>query len=173
MGDATEEHHIIELGAAVSTWRTMGRHAWKLLDSGALRELASFGLAMNNLHGGLPALLSTTAGEVPLALAHTTISAAAIASALFVASNEFAGADSDPDTASAAAGLQMTFMSAGCVNHAAALALMLGDGAAVEAFSNEHPRMWGVLTDLVANDVHLCAFAGMMTPPGTPLVVVT
>ena len=50
---------------------------------------------------------------------------------------------------------------------------MLGDGAAVEAFSNEHPRMWGVLTDLVANDVHLCAFAGMMTPPGTPLVVVT
>jgi hypothetical protein len=161
-----------ELGAAVSAWKVMGRHAWKLLDSGALRELASFGTAMSNLHGGLPALLSTAAGEVPLSLAHTTPSAAAIASALFVASNEFAtAAESDFDAAAAAESLEMTCSAAGCVNHAMALALMLGDTTAVEAFAAEHPRVWSVLTELIANDVHLCAFSGLVSAPTTPLMV--
>ncbi|KAH7624062.1 hypothetical protein Ndes2526B_g01314 [Nannochloris sp. 'desiccata'] len=163
--------NVAELGAAVSAWKVMGRHAWKLLDSGALRELASFGAAMSNLHGGLPALLSTAAGEVPLSLAHTTPSAAAIASALFVASNEFAtAAESDVDAAAAAESLEMTCAAAGCVNHAMALALMLGDTVAVEAFAADQPRVWSLLAELIANDVHLCAFSGLLSAPTTPLM---
>lgn len=163
--------NVAELGAAVSAWRVMGRHAWKLLDSGALRELASFGAAMSNLHGGLSALLSTAAGEVPLSLAHTTPSAAAIASALFVASNEFATAtESDVDAAEAAELLEMTCAAAGCVNHAMALHLMLGDTAAVEAFAAEHQKVWSVMTELIANDVHLCAFSGLLSAPTTPIM---
>lgn len=169
--DRDTDGNVAELGAAVGAWRVMGRHAWKLLDSGALRELASFGAAMSNLHGGLPALLSTAAGEVPLSLAHTTPSAAAIASALFVASNEFATAtESDVDAAAAAESLEMTCAAAGCVNHAMALALMLGDTAAVEAFAAEHQRVWALLTELIANDVHLCAFSGLLSAPTTPLM---
>jgi len=72
----------------------MGTHAWKLLDAGALKVLAGMGMALGDLHGGLAAVLSTTAADVPLSLGHTTPSAAAIASALFVVSNEFASADS-------------------------------------------------------------------------------
>jgi hypothetical protein len=171
LADLNDAAGVAELGAAVSAWKVMGRHAWKLLDFGALRELASFGAAMSNLHGGLPALLSTAAGEVPLSLAHTTPSAAAIASALFVASNEFAtAAESDVDAAVAAESLEMTCNAAGCVNHATALALLLGDTSAVEVFAEQHPRVWSLLTELIANDVHLCAFSGLLSAPTTPLM---
>ena len=162
----------VDIGAAVGAWRAMGQHAWKLLDSGALRELAAFNLAMANVHGGLSALLSTTAREVPLSIGHMTPSAASIASALFVASNEFAASDGDGD-AFVAEALQGTCTAAGCVNQAMALALMLGDSDSVDTFSDEYPAVWEMLTDLVANDVHLCSFTGIMSPPGTPLVVVT
>lgn len=53
------------------------------------REAAQLTRSLAELHGGLPALLAATSREVPAAAAHMTPSAAAIASALFVAANEF------------------------------------------------------------------------------------
>lgn len=166
----SEESHT-ELTPAIHAWRAMGNHAWRLLDAGALRELAAMGLALGDLHGGLAAVLSTTAGDVPLSLGHTTPSAAAIASALFVASNEFAAADSDADVAVAAQTLLQACYAARCANHVAALSLVLGDAGRLESFSAEHPRVWALLQDLIANDVHLCSFVPVLSPPGTPLLL--
>lgn len=53
------------------------------------REAAQLARSLAELHGGLPVLLAATAGDTPAAAAHMTPSAAAIASALFVAANEF------------------------------------------------------------------------------------
>lgn len=180
------------LTPGIHAWVAIGRHAWKLLDSGALRELSRLGIAMGTLHGGLSALLSTTAREMALSQTHTEPSAAAIASALFVASNEFASsstisrvssrkvvgssvkgnrAESAAERSKAIAELQKACRSAGCVNHAAALALLSGDIEQTDVFAAEHPRVWAVLTDLIANDVHLCGFMSLMSPPGTPLVL--
>lgn len=62
------------------------------------REAAQLARALSGLHGGLPALLAATASEAPAARAQLVPSAAAIASALFVAANEFA-AEQEGDAA--------------------------------------------------------------------------
>lgn len=69
------------------------------------REAAQLARALAELHGGLPALLAATAAEVPEAAAHMAPSSAAIASALFVAANEFLVAEGEGDAALAAEGL--------------------------------------------------------------------
>lgn len=61
------------------------------------REAAQLARSLAELHGGLPALLVATAAEAPEAAAHLTPSAPAIASALFVAANEFVSADQELD----------------------------------------------------------------------------
>lgn len=62
------------------------------------REAAQLARSLSGLHGGLPALLAATASETPAARAQLVPSAAAIASALFVAANEFA-AEQEGDAA--------------------------------------------------------------------------
>jgi len=68
----------------------------------ACREAAQLARSLSELHGGLPALLSATAAQVPAAQAHLEPSAPAIASALFVAANEFAAADEEVEAAMSA-----------------------------------------------------------------------
>ena len=68
----------------------------------ARREAAQLARSLSELHGGLPALLAATAAEAPGAAAHTVPSAAATASALFVAANEFLATEAEGDVAAAA-----------------------------------------------------------------------
>jgi len=151
---------------AVQAWKTVGKHAWRLLDSGSLRELCKMQTAFGKLHGGLAALLSTTAGEVVFSLGHLTPSAPAIASALFLVSNEFSSAlEGDIQMELAARELARALEIAGCINHSTAIALVLGDLDVVRAFEAKNPQVWSVLVELVANDVHLCSFTSILTPP--------
>ena len=53
---------------------------------------------------------------------------------------------------------------AGCVNLAAALALLLGDQAALQGFAADHPAVWSELYGFIANDVHLCGYAPVLSP---------
>jgi hypothetical protein len=99
----SEEDADADGGAAAGeAWRLTARHAWKLLDSGALREAALLARSLAELRGGLAALLAATAGAVPAAGAHLAPSGAAIASALFVAANEFASTEQEAEAAEAA-----------------------------------------------------------------------
>lgn len=66
------------------------------------REAAQLARALSDLHGGLAPLLRATAAEAPEAATQLAPSAAAAASALFVASNQFAAADRDAEQALAA-----------------------------------------------------------------------
>lgn len=59
---------------------------------------------------------------------------------------------------------------AGCVNLATALALLLGDQPALQAFTASHPAVWSSLHSLIANDVHLCGFAPILSPLPSPVV---
>jgi WD40 repeat protein len=150
---------------AVQAWKTVGKHAWRLLDSGSLRELCKMQTAFGKLHGGLAALLSTTAGEVVFSLGHLTPSAPAIASALFLVSNEFSSAlEGDVQMELAARELARALEIAGCINHSMAIVLVLGDLDVVRAFEAKNPQVWSVLVELVANDVHLCSFTSILTP---------
>ena len=53
---------------------------------------------------------------------------------------------------------------------AAALALLLGDQGALQAFADQHPAVWADLYALIANDVHLCGFAPILSPLPSPVV---
>lgn len=165
---AAKEGKHVSMGVsvqAVQAWRAVGKHAWKLVDSGSLRGLSEMQAAFGDLHGGLAALLSTTAGEVVFSLSHVTPSAPAIASALFVVSNEFSGAlEGDVQVEGAARELAKALAAARCINIAIALALMLGDFDSITAFERKHPQIWSALVDLIANDVHLCSFTSILTP---------
>jgi hypothetical protein len=59
---------------------------------------------------------------------------------------------------------------AGCVNLAAALALLLGDRAALRQLADAHPRVWADLHSLLANDVHLCGYAPVLSPLPSPML---
>ncbi|PRW44970.1 RAB6A-GEF complex partner 1-like isoform A [Chlorella sorokiniana] len=159
-----------EAAAAGDAWRLTAQHAWKLLDSGALREAAQLSRALAELHGGLPALLAATAADVPGAAAHLTPSSAAIASALFVAANEFLVAEGEGDAVLAAEILMQACQDAGCINLATALALLLGDESSLQRFATANPAVWADLHRLIANDVHLCGFAPVLSPLPSPVV---
>lgn len=159
---------IVALEPHISAWRVLAKHGWKLLDSGAVRDLASLNRAMHHLHGGLAALLSTTKEITPTALGHTTPSASSIASALFIASNEFATARQDEWES--ADGLMESLIKAGAVNYAVGLAIVLGNESFLETFRSQHPKVWTLLQDLISNDVHLCSFSALVTPP-SPLLL--
>lgn len=169
--------------AGIAAWHGMGRHAWKLLDSGGLRELAEFCKKMLDVHGGLASLLLTTANDVassfpggnakrmPAEVLQKGPNAASVASALFVISNEFASVlEGNVETFVAAKQLCEALKKARCINYAIALSLFLGDASDMEEYSVEYPEMWPALVELVSNDVHLCAFTGIVSPPGTPLM---
>ncbi|KAL4448516.1 hypothetical protein ABPG75_005735 [Micractinium tetrahymenae] len=155
--------------AAGEAWRLTGQHAWKMLDAGALREAAQLARSLSGLHGGLSAQLAATASEAPAAQAQLVPSAAAIASGLFVAANEFA-AEQEGDAALSADLLLAVFTEAGCVNLAAALALLLGDQPFLQRFAGKHPEVWADLHTLLANDVHLCGYAPVLSPLPSPVV---
>ena len=57
-----------------------------------------------------------------------------------------------------------------CVNLATALALLLGDQPALRRFAAAHPGAWDDLYALVANDVHLCSYAPVLSPLPSPIV---
>lgn len=59
---------------------------------------------------------------------------------------------------------------AGCPNLAVALALLLGDQPALQRFAGRHPEVWADLHGLLANDVHLCGYAPMLSPLPSPVV---
>lgn len=59
---------------------------------------------------------------------------------------------------------------AGCVNLATALALLLGDEPSLQRFATENPAVWADLHRLIANDVHLCGFAPVLSPLPSPVV---
>lgn len=59
---------------------------------------------------------------------------------------------------------------AGCINLALALALLLGDQAALQDFSDEQPAVWAELHSLLANDVHLCTYSAVLSPLPSPMV---
>lgn len=206
------------------------------------REAAQLARALSGLHGGLPALLAATADEAPAAQAQLVPSAAAIASTLFVAANEFAAEQeedaavsaelllagelacrsADPSVADVqrlrvfgaccasllsrpcvafppeacvlvplrcrcvshppprsealprpsafAPTLLAVATEAGCPNLAVALALLLGDQPALQRFAGRHPEVWADLHGLLANDVHLCGYAPMLSPLPSPVV---
>jgi hypothetical protein len=67
--------------------------------------------------------------------------------------------------------LMTWLLAAGCVNHAAAIALVLGRQDVTEGVEEGHPAAWEELQTLIANDVHLCAFAPLLSPPATPLML--
>ncbi|GAB4817477.1 hypothetical protein N2152v2_004523 [Parachlorella kessleri] len=144
--------------------RLVSRHAWKLLDSGALRQLVALAAALCALPGGaLAGLMSGAAWRDPAqAQQHTTPTAAAVASALFVALNEFPALNSDPDSAAAAISLLTLCCDAGCVNHAAALGLLLGDEEAVAAYRRASPQQAEELAGMLAKDAYLSGFAGLL-----------
>ena len=178
-------------GAAGAGWGCMPLLRWRLCPSAArpclppsprprrpptpclptrCREATQLARALAELHGGLPALLAATAGESPVAAAHMAPSAPAVASALFVAANEFTPDGEGLEAAAAAEQLLQVCTDAGCVNLAAALALLLGDQPALERFAGEHPAVWAELHGLIANDVHLCGFAPVLSPLPSPVV---
>jgi hypothetical protein len=59
---------------------------------------------------------------------------------------------------------------AGCVNLATALALLLGDQPALQGFAADHPAVWSELYGFIANDVHLCGYAPVLSPLPSPAV---
>ncbi len=59
---------------------------------------------------------------------------------------------------------------AGCTNLAAALALLLGEQASLQRFAGQHPEVWADLYGLLANDVHLCGYAPVLSPLPSPVV---
>lgn len=59
---------------------------------------------------------------------------------------------------------------AGCVNLAAALALLLGEDGALRQLAAAHPGVWADLHSLVANDVHLCGYAPVLSPLPSPMM---
>ena len=171
--------------SGVVAWYMMGVHAWKLLESGALKDLSLFCQKMDGLHGGMSALLSTTSDGVPRYFPNDLMTeklentnelrkepdAPSVASSLFVISNEFSSLlDGDVDAFVAAKELCLSLKQAKCINHSIALSLFLGDASEMEYFSAEYPDVWPELVKLVSNDVHLCAFTGIVSPPGTPLM---
>ena len=208
----------------------------------ACREAAQLARSLAGMHGGLPALLAATAGEAPSAATHLVPGAAAIASALFVAANEFASPDAaaeatlladaelllqgaeggvgggggggggphsegcarlllllPPHVRLPAAWLALHMclarcrvsglladppplpsprrvrfpavcQDAGCLNLAAALALLLGDQDSLERFAVQHAVEWQTLYNLISNDVHLCGYAPVLSPAPSPAV---
>jgi len=61
-------------------------------------------------------------------------------------------------------------LEAGCVNLATALALLLGDQAVLQRFAAQHPSVWASLHNLIANDVHLCGYAPVLSPLPSPMM---
>ncbi|PSC67405.1 Quino amine beta chain-like RIC1-like guanyl-nucleotide exchange factor [Micractinium conductrix] len=161
-----------DTAAASEAWRMTAQHAWKMLDAGALREAAQLARSLAGMHGGLPALLAATAGEAPSAATHLVPGAAAIASALFVAANEFASPDAAAEATLLADAelLLQVCQDAGCLNLAAALALLLGDQDSLERFAVQHAVEWQTLYNLISNDVHLCGYAPVLSPAPSPAV---
>ena len=144
----------------VNAWRALAKQAWRLLDSGSVRELIALDNAMRGLHGGLSALFDTTKHLHSCSLGHTTPSASLIASALFIASNEMASA-SEAELECMPCLLQ-SMLDAGNVNYAIALAIVATDVHVMRDFAEKHMKTWETLETLVSNDVHLCSFSSVL-----------
>ena len=144
----------------VEAWRLLAKQAWQLLDSGSVRELASFNKAMDGVFGGLSALFTTTNQLIPCSLGHRTPSASLIANALFISSNEMASA-SESELESVP-GLLESLLRSGNVNYALALAIVANNQKVMQAFMEENRRTWEALQTLISNDVHLCAFSSVL-----------
>ncbi|WPT12892.1 RAB6A-GEF complex partner protein 1 [Picochlorum sp. SENEW3] len=153
------------LDPPIDAWRTLARQAWRLLDSGNIKELAVFDKAMKGLFGGLSALFKTTKSLHPTSLGHTTPSSSMIASALFVVSNELASAQNEleliPD-------LLQSLLDSGNINYAIALAIVANEHAVTTKFCAENKKVWESLATLIANDVHLCAFTSVLQSAALP-----
>ena len=153
------------LDPPIEAWRTLARQAWRLLDSGNIKELAVFDKAMKGLFGGLSALFKTTKSLHPTSLGHTTPSASMIASALFVVSNELASAQNEleliPD-------LLQSLLDSGNINYAIALAIVANEHDVTTKFCVENKKVWESLCTLIANDVHLCAFTSVLQSAALP-----
>jgi hypothetical protein len=153
------------LDPPIEAWRTLARQAWRLLDSGNIKELAVFDKAMKGLFGGLSALFKTTKSLHPTSLGHTTPSASMIASALFVVSNELASAQNEleliPD-------LLQSLLNSGNINYAIALAIVANEHDVTTKFCVENKKVWESLGTLIANDVHLCAFTSVLQSAALP-----
>ena len=144
----------------MAAWRSVAKQGWKLLDSGAIRELSEYNRAMKSVHGGLVALFETTVGISSTSLGHMSPSASSIASALFVASNELASCSNEEWDA--ALDLLQSLLQAKITNYAIALAIISRDEQTLRTFAEEHPRVWTNLSNLISNDVHLCSFSSIV-----------
>ena len=151
---------LVNLAPEVAAWRSVAKQGWKLLDSGAIRELSEFNRAMKSVHGGLAALLETTVGICSTSLGHMTPSASSIASALFVASSELASCSNEEWDA--ALDLLESLRNARITNYAIALAIISRDEHMLRKFAEEHPLVWTALSNLISNDVHLCSFSSIV-----------
>ena len=156
----TLHQDLVNLAPDVAAWRSVAKQGWKLLDSGAIRELSEYNRAMKSVHGGLVALFETTVGISSTSLGHMSPSASSIASALFVASNELASCSNEEWDA--ALDLLQSLLQAKITNYAIALAIISRDEQTLRTFAEEHPRVWTNLSNLISNDVHLCSFSSIV-----------
>lgn len=156
--DASDSKQIIE--PLIDAWRSLAKQAWRLLDSGSVRELAALDKAMEGVYGGLSALFETTKELHACSLGHRTPSASLIANALFISSNEMASA-SESELESIP-GLLQSLLEAGNINYAVALAIVANNQKVMRAFVEENSRTWESLQTLISNDVHLCAFSSVL-----------
>jgi hypothetical protein len=150
----------------VEAWEIMAKHAWRVLDDGNVRELASLDRAMSGVHGGLVSLLHTTKHMHSCSLGHITPSASLIANALFIAGNELASA-SEAELEEIP-GLMQTLLEAGCINYALALAIVSNNVPMMNEFAEHNQHTWDSLLALISNDVHLCSFASVLMSVGAP-----
>ena len=181
--DGGEKNHLpnwlagTKGGAGHRAWLSICRHAWKLVDAGSFRLLALLGVALAPLAsqgGGLEhVLLGLPREELKAMEPHFTLTAAGIASALFVATNELAGVGEDGTLTHAAQNLLSAFDRVGLVNQHAALAILLGEEETSQAVHEQHPQIWRDLQDLILNDVHLCGYSMVVSPATSPMIVRT